>query len=433
MIGAIIGDIVGSKYEFKNIKTKDFPLFSQGCNYTDDTIMTLAIANAFVISRREKLDFKTACIMEMKRLGKKYPNPQGGYGYRFANWLTSDNSLPYNSFGNGSAMRVSPCGFIAVSLAEALYLAKESAEVTHNHPEGIKGAQAVSGAIFLAKEGKSKHEIRAFIERNFYDLDKSLDEIRPDYEFNETCQDTVPQAIVAFLESNSFEDAIRNAVSIGGDCDTLTAITGSIAWAFYVSYYEHAYPEHWHGHEKALYDEAILYLPDEFKVIIKEFTNNVIGRLGSYGRTGFAYPIPHNKIVLDDSFSVLHPDAITLERIPLNKALNKLPKVSLAEALLFEDDFVKTIRDFQIGIQNYPDYIEFTNRIYSNVTYLYYATLEECIVYLTYLWRADYMSGGYPDFNYRHRRELRILRVRIVDLLFEHLLFDCSCCSTENC
>ena len=267
MLGAIIGDIVGSKYEFFNIKTKDFPLFSSDSTYTDDTIMTIAVAKALLRSREENRDFKPILIEEMQAYGKKYPYPRGGYGRRFSCWLTSPDPEPYNSFGNGSAMRVSPCGLIANELSEALSLAKASAEVTHNHPEGIKGAQAVAGAVFLAKQHKEKDEIADFIRTNFYDLDFTLEDIRASYRFNETCQGTVPQAIVAFLESTSFEDAIRNAVSLGGDCDTLTAITGSIAWAYYRPHRNwKSLPEFNH-----IYTIVKERIPEEFLQIIDVF------------------------------------------------------------------------------------------------------------------------------------------------------------------
>lgn len=273
MLGAIIGDIVGSKYEFNNIKTKEFPLFSNGCSYTDDTIMTVAVAKALLRSYKEKTDFKAVLVEEMQSMGRKYPFPSGGYGMRFADWLFNDNPKPYNSFGNGSAMRVSPCGLIAVELCEALSLAKASAEVTHNHPEGIKGAQAVAGAIFLAKQHKDKEVIAEFIKANFYDLDKSLDEIRENYFFNETCQGTVPQAITAFLESDSFEDAIRNAVSLGGDSDTLTAITGSIAWSYYMSCTDEI------GDElRKISDTAKNMLPEEFVSVIEEMNSTSLAR-----------------------------------------------------------------------------------------------------------------------------------------------------------
>lgn len=256
LYGAVIGDIVGSKYEFNNIKHKNFPLFSDGCSYTDDTIMTIAVANALIRSRKDIKEFAPALIEEMQNLGKKYPHPQGGYGGRFSQWLQSPDPQPYNSFGNGSAMRVSPCAIYAVKLEEAMSLAEISASVTHNHPEGIKGAKAVAAAIFLAKIGKSKSYIKEYIEKNFYELNQSIDEIRQCYTFDETCQGTVPQAITAFLESDSFEDSIRNAVSIGGDTDTIGAITGSIAWAFYLNIYENTHDD--------LIIKTNSFLPKEF-------------------------------------------------------------------------------------------------------------------------------------------------------------------------
>lgn len=233
MIGAIIGDIMGSQYEFRPIKTKNFPLFSKHCSYTDDSLMTIAVADALMQAQDRGTDFQTALIFEMRRIGRCYPQPMGGYGEQFRRWLTSPEPNPYNSYGNGAAMRVSPCGEAAASLQEALALAKASAEVTHSHPEGIRGAQAAAAALYLAKSGKNRDEIRQYIQSHFYPLNQSLDEIRPRYFFDESCQGTVPQAITAFLESDSFEDAARNAVSLGGDCDTLTSITCAIAWAFY--------------------------------------------------------------------------------------------------------------------------------------------------------------------------------------------------------
>lgn len=224
MIGAIAGDIIGSVYEFDNIKTTDFPLFSDKSRFTDDTVLTTAIADSIINGK----DY----VKSLKYWGRKYPN--SGYGSSFAIWLDSDNSEPYGSYGNGSAMRVSPVGYAFNTLDEVLEQALLSAEVTHNHPEGIKGAQSTASAIFLARHGKDKKYIKEFIEGNFgYDLDRKLDEIRPKYKFNETCQRTVPEAIIAFLESENYEDAIRKAVSLGGDSDTLACITGGIAQAFY--------------------------------------------------------------------------------------------------------------------------------------------------------------------------------------------------------
>jgi len=272
LYGAIIGDIVGSKYEFHNIKTKDFPFLSAGCSYTDDTIMTIAVANALLAWSGYDNTFPSKLIQEMQRLGRKYPYPQGGYGGRFSAWLRSDDPQPYNSLGNGSAMRVSPCALFAVSLEEALRLAEISASVTHNHPEGIHGAKAVAAAIFLASKKVSKDRIKKYLELNFYPLSQPLDEIRKTYVFNEICRDTVPQAIIAFLESESFEDAIRNAVSIGGDSDTIAAITGSIAWAYYY--------DHDHMPSESL-DPINALLPQEFIETIETFERHRLGRLGT--------------------------------------------------------------------------------------------------------------------------------------------------------
>lgn len=227
MLGAIIGDIVGSVYEWNNIKTKEFLLFSPGCFFTDDTVMTLAIAEGLMNGGNAN-----AFIKAMKKYGAMYPD--AGYGGHFGSWLFTEDTQPYYSWGNGSAMRVSPVAWIFDTLSEVEQCAKVSASVTHNHPEGIKGAQATAAAIFLARKGKSKNEIKAYIESKYgYDLSRTLDEIRPNYRFNESCQETVPEAITAFLESVDFEDAIRNAISLGGDSDTVAAITGSIAEAAY--------------------------------------------------------------------------------------------------------------------------------------------------------------------------------------------------------
>ena len=224
MIGAIAGDIIGSVYEINNIKTKEFPLFSPDCRFTDDTVLTVAVADVLLDGGNYTQKFKNYC--------RHYPN--AGYGANFGYWAMSEQSEPYNSWGNGSAMRVSPIGFALNDLNSVLYEAKRSAEVTHNHPEGIKGAQATAAAIFLARTKKDKKEIKSYIKATFgYDLDFTLDRIRPNYQFNVSCQGSVPQAIVAFLESTDFEDAIRNAISIGGDSDTIACITGGIAQAFY--------------------------------------------------------------------------------------------------------------------------------------------------------------------------------------------------------
>ena len=228
MYGAILGDIIGSPYEFdfNNYKSKDFPLFCRHSEFTDDTVMTLAVAKALLDTcGQDDAAIKAALVHQMQQLGRAYPDK--GYGAHFNGWLYEAAPRPYNSYGNGSAMRVSAAAELAKKLEQALHLAKLTAEVTHNHPEGIKGAQATAAAMFLASTGSSKADIRTYVEREFgYDLSRSCDEIRPDYHHVESCQETVPQAITAFLESADFEDALRTAVSLGGDSDTLAAITG---------------------------------------------------------------------------------------------------------------------------------------------------------------------------------------------------------------
>jgi len=224
MIGAVAGDIIGSVYERWPIKTKDFHLFDRRCTFTDDSVLTIAVANAITSGGSYK--------DSIRKFGRQYPN--AGYGGSFLGWLFSDNPQPYNSWGNGSAMRVSPVGFAFHDEDTVIKEAERTAEITHNHPEGIKGAQATASAIFLAKSGVDKASIREKIAAKFgYDLSRTVDGIRPQYSFDISCQGTVPEAIIAFLDSTSFEDAIRNAISLGGDSDTLACITGGIAEAFY--------------------------------------------------------------------------------------------------------------------------------------------------------------------------------------------------------
>ena len=230
-LGAIIGDIVGSVYEWNNIRTKEFLFFSPKCFPTDDSIMTLAVAKAILDSDHDYSTLSPKAIDNMRLLGNIYPN--AGYGGRFSRWLKDINPKPYNSFGNGSAMRISAVAYAAGSLNEVKDLSYKVTAVTHNHPQGIKGAEATAVATYLALHASSLNEIRNVIEKNYYPLDFTLDDIRDSYCFNETCQNTVPQALEAFLESTCFEDAIRNAISIGGDSDTLAAITGAVAGAYY--------------------------------------------------------------------------------------------------------------------------------------------------------------------------------------------------------
>lgn len=235
MYGAILGDIIGSPFEFdRGDKTKNFDLFSKGCGFTDDSVMTIAVGEALLAVGPEAAvkEIEDAVASNMQDWGRRYPH--AGYGGRFRHWLKEKNPKPYRSYGNGSAMRVSAAGWLYDSIERTREVARATANVTHNHPEGIKGAEATASAIYMARNGSSKEEIKAYIEREFhYNFDRTLDEIRPGYHMDETCQRTVPEAIIAFLESKDFEDAVRNAVSLGGDTDTLGAITGSIAEAFY--------------------------------------------------------------------------------------------------------------------------------------------------------------------------------------------------------
>ncbi len=234
MYGAILGDMIGSPYEFdRGNKSKDFPLFISASQFTDDTVMTIAVAEALMDTYGQKDEvIIEALIRSMQKWGRKYP--YAGYGGRFRHWLQEDNPQPYNSWGNGSAMRVAAAGWIHPNHTQTCYLAELTAKVSHNHPEGIKGAVATASAIYAARAGWDKEWIKGSSESAYgYDLSRTCDQIRPTYYHVESCQETVPEAITAFLEGESFEDAIRNAVSLGGDCDTLTCITGSIAEAFW--------------------------------------------------------------------------------------------------------------------------------------------------------------------------------------------------------
>jgi ADP-ribosylglycohydrolase len=250
MLGAIVGDIVGSIYEFNNHRSKAFPLFGGACDFTDDSVLTVAVADC-LMNQGNYAEY-------IKNYARKYPNR--GYGGRFAQWIRFESMEPYNSWGNGSAMRVSSIGFAFNTFPLVLAESKKSAEVTHNHSEGIKGAQATAVAIYMARKGQTKEQIKAAIAKSFnYDLDRTLNEIRPIYKFNESCQETVPEAIIAFLESTDFEDAIRNGISLGGDSDTLTCITGGIAEAFYG------------GVPQDISEKALSYLPKEMREVVEEF------------------------------------------------------------------------------------------------------------------------------------------------------------------
>lgn len=250
MLGAIAGDIIGSSYEWHYTKSPDFELFTPQSMPTDDTVLTVAVADCVLHSKDYAATFK--------EYGRRYPH--AGYGAMFRRWLGSNSLAPYNSFGNGSAMRVSPVGFAFSSLDMALQEAERSAAVTHNHPEGIKGAQAIASSIFLARSGESKDRIRKYVEDKFgYNLRQTLDEIRPWYRFDETCQGSVPQAIIAFLESMDYEDAVRKAISLGGDSDTLACMAGGIAQAYYKKI-----PNYIISEVRQILDEDLLVIVDEF-------------------------------------------------------------------------------------------------------------------------------------------------------------------------
>lgn len=267
MFGAILGDIIGSPYEFNcnNIKVKDFPLFSVNSTFTDDTVMTIAVAAAFMNVGIDADDEEicNSLIKQMHKYGYLYPT--AGYGGRFFKWLVTNSTKPYHSYGNGSAMRVSSVAWLYDNIEDVRHAARLSAKVTHNHPEGIKGAEAVACAIFLARTGHSKIEIKQYIETEFnYSLKRTCDEIRPTYRHVEPCQETVPEAITAFLEGNDFEDVIRTAISLGGDSDTIGAIAGSIAEGFY-------------GIPDELKEECKKRLPQPILQVLLDFEKRLIG------------------------------------------------------------------------------------------------------------------------------------------------------------
>lgn len=271
MYGAILGDMIGAPYEFdRSPKTKDFPLFGKKSKFTDDSVMTVAVAEALLdtLGQEEKV-VKLAVIDAMRRWGRRYP--LAGYGHRFRKWLIAVNPNPYGSYGNGSAMRVAAAGWLCDSLEETRRVARWTAEVTHNHPEGVKGAEATAGAIFLARQGADKAAIRRFISEDIgYDLSRSCDEIRPTYHHVESCQETVPEAITAFLEGEDFEDVVRTAVSFGGDCDTLTCIAASIAEAFY------GVPDALIAECRARLSEDMLAVVDRFQAHLAPFHDSTL-------------------------------------------------------------------------------------------------------------------------------------------------------------
>ncbi len=259
MYGAILGDIIGSPYEFdRGKKSKDFPLFIRSSEFTDDSVMTVAVAQALLdgLSDTDNSVTEKRIVSSMQKWGRRYPD--AGYGARFIHWLFAAKPEPYGSYGNGSAMRVSSAGWLYDTLEKTEQMAELTARVTHNHPEGIKGAVVTAGIIFLSRNGASKEEIRAYAQEKGYDLSRTCDEIRPGYRHVESCQETVPEAITAFLEGTDFEDVIRTAVSLGGDCDTLTCIAGSMAEAFY-------------GIPAELKEECIKRIPEDMSKILLRF------------------------------------------------------------------------------------------------------------------------------------------------------------------
>lgn len=261
MFGAIIGDIVGSRFEFdRGGKTKEFELFTDKCEFTDDTVMTVAVAEALLDAGKDadEATLKEHLIKSLKKWGQRYPH--AGYGARFINWVLSDDPKPYGSYGNGSGMRVSAVGWFYDTIERTREVARWTAEVTHNHPEGIKGAESVAAAIFMAQKGATKDEIRGYIVHEFgYDLSRTLDEIRPGYHHVEDCMHTMPEAFECFLEAESYEDCLRNVMSIGGDTDTLGAIAGAVAEAFW-------------GVPGDIVESADKYLTRDIVEVMAEFT-----------------------------------------------------------------------------------------------------------------------------------------------------------------
>lgn len=264
MYGAILGDIIGSRFEFdRGGWSKDFQLLTQGCEFTDDSVMTVAVADALLTAGRTATteEIEAACIKSMQKWGRKYPN--AGYGSRFIYWVHSRNPEPYGSFGNGSAMRVSAAGWLYDTVERTREVAGATANVSHNHPEGLKGAECTAAVMFLGRIGRSKDEIKAYVEKEFgYDLSKSVDELRPLHEHVETCMDSLPKALVSFLEGTSYEDVVRNAVSLGGDTDTLAAIAGAMAEAFY-------------GMPDELKKQCLSRIPDDMREVVQRFADEL--------------------------------------------------------------------------------------------------------------------------------------------------------------
>lgn len=318
LIGAIIGDIVGSRFEWDNHRSKDFDLLTHTCFFTDDSVMSLAVCDALMRSKPDYSDLSVSAVRSMRRIG--WPYPRCGYGGSFRRWLYSDDPQPYNSYGNGAAMRVSGCGYAAASVEEAKRLSRAVTEVTHNHPEGIKGAEAAAVAVFLAKSGRSLLEIQDYITANYYPIHFTLDSIRDSYQFSTACQDTVPQAFEAFFESTDFEDAVRNAVSIGGDSDTLAAITGALAEAYY------GVPTGLRKHALTFLDERLLKIllefenryPAKIEKILKTVSIGVGPSTGKKAETGSRPEMIRSAMELADmelEASAAHPEETTSQKL----------------------------------------------------------------------------------------------------------------------
>ena len=318
MIGAIIGDIVGSRFEWDNHRSKDFDFLTHQCFFTDDSVMSLAVCDALMHCKPDYSDLSNITIESMQRIGRPYPHC--GYGGSFYRWMYSDNPQPYNSYGNGAAMRVGGCGYVANSVAEAAALSRAVTETTHNHPEGIKGAEATAIAVYLARTGSSLMEIQDYIVKNYYPINFTLDSIRDTYQFNETCQDTVPQALEAFFESTSFEDAIRNAISIGGDSDTLAAITGAVAEAYY------GVPTNIRKHALTFLDERLLKIllefenkyPAKFEKIQESGSVGIKPSTGKKVKTGGRAEMMQSAMDIADmelEASAAHPEETTSQKL----------------------------------------------------------------------------------------------------------------------
>ena len=260
ILGAIFGDIIGSRFEYHNYKAKDFELFGKRCGFTDDSVLTIAIGKALLECNGDYTNLSQKATETMKQMGTRYPD--AGYGGSFISWLYSDDPKPYNSWGNGAAMRVSACAYFAKSLEEAVFLSHEVTAVTHNHPEGLKGAEATTVATYMALHGSTKDEIKEHILNHYYNIDFELDDIRDSYYFDVSCQGSVPQALQAFFEASDYADTIRNAISIGGDSDTIAAIAGAVAGAYY-------------GIPEEITKKSVDYLTYHLQTIVNEVDNKI--------------------------------------------------------------------------------------------------------------------------------------------------------------